>query len=53
MISNSILMELIANGIPWYYESYDYHAASEEMIKINVHNYCHYKPNNFPYYLIM
>lgn len=31
MISNSILMELIANGTLWYYQSYDHRAAIDEM----------------------
>lgn len=31
MIGNSIIMELIANGTLWYYESYDHNAAIEDL----------------------
>jgi len=31
MIGNSVLMELIANGVLWYYQSYNHKAAVEEM----------------------
>lgn len=31
MIGNSVLMELIANGTLWYYESYDHKAAIEDL----------------------
>ena len=31
MIGNSVIMELIANGTLWYYESYDHKAAIKEM----------------------
>jgi hypothetical protein len=31
MIGNSVIMELIANGVLWHYESYDHKAAVEEM----------------------
>lgn len=31
MIGNSVIMELIANGVHWHYQSYDHKAAVAEM----------------------
>lgn len=31
MIGNSVIMELIANGVLWYYESYNHKAACDEI----------------------
>jgi len=33
MIGNSVIMELIANGVLWHYESYDHKAAVDEIMK--------------------
>lgn len=33
MIGNSVIMELIANGVLWHYESYDHKAAVEEIME--------------------
>ena len=39
MIGNSVIMELIADGVLWHYESYDHKAAVEELMQMgmNVH----------------
>jgi len=39
MIGNSVLMELIANGTLWYYQSYNYKAAVEEFKLNNKNSY--------------
>lgn len=35
MIGNSVIMELIADCVKWYYESYDYRAAKDEMDRVH------------------
>lgn len=35
MIGNSVIMELIADGVLWHYESYDHKAAVEELKQRN------------------
>ena len=52
MIGNSVIMQLIADGVQWYYLSYDHKAASEEFKHQNQYNSSYFGDGYNLYFLI-